>query len=355
MPHIQHSSPARRIILMTIDQAITEGARRLPGVDDGEKRRTARLLLSHILGIGHAGLLVRSKDPVSEEQIRQYFELVSRRISGEPVQYIIGHQEFFGFDFLVNPAVLIPRPETEFLVERILKLARAATPSDQYIGLPGAGAQDVAAEYNRQSTKDTDSLRCTGIKQDACAPSYTESTGAAYAPRVIVDVGTGSGCIAVALAKMIPDVRVIATDISHEALETARLNAQNNAVAHRVEFAEGDLFGSLEGLGLENSVDFIACNPPYVAVRDSGTLQREVRDFEPRAALFGGVDGLGFYRRLLEEGLCYLKPGGYLVCEIGYGQAEGVSHLADPEYWYLGDVTADLQQIPRVVTLRKKG
>jgi release factor glutamine methyltransferase len=339
---------------MTIDQAITEGTRRLPGEDDGEKRRTARLLLSHILGIDHAGLLVRSKDPIPEEQISQYFVLVSRRISGEPVQYIIGHQEFFGFDFLVNPAVLIPRPETEFLVERILKLAGAGTPLDQYIGLPGSVTQDVAAEYNKQSTDDTSSLRFTGRTQDACAPGYMESTGAPCAPMVIVDVGTGSGCIAVALAKMIPDARIIATDISHEALETARLNAQNNAVAHRIEFVEGDLFGSLADLGLENSIDFIACNPPYVAVRDSGTLQREVRDFEPRAALFGGVDGLGFYRRLLEEGLGYVKPEGYLVCEIGYGQMEGVGDLADPEHWYLVDFTPDLQQIPRVATLRKR-
>ena len=143
---------------MTIDQAITEGARRLPGVDDGEKRRTARLLLSHILRIDHAGLLVRSKDPIQEEQISQYFELVSRRVSGEPVQYIVGHQEFFGFDFLVNPAVLIPRPETEFLVERILKLAVVAAPSDRYIGLHGSVTGDHAGKYTGQSTKDTKGL-----------------------------------------------------------------------------------------------------------------------------------------------------------------------------------------------------
>jgi len=294
---------------MTISQAVTEGARALPGSSDGENRRTARLLLAHVLGLDQATVLVRSEDTLAEAQFGSYLALISRRGRGEPLQYILGHQEFFGFDFVVTPAVLIPRPETEFLVEDVLKL------------------------YHKNQDK------WSALPTGASGPT-------------IVDVGTGSGCIAVALAKMIPAARVIATDISKEALAIARLNAERNGVEDRIRFLGGDLFAPLRPLGFEGSVDFVVSNPPYVADSDSAILQKEVRDFEPRCALYAGPDGLDVCRRLLSEGRCYLSRGGFLVCELGYGQAAPARRIASEAGWRIMNVTADLQQIPRVLSLQ---
>lgn len=228
--------------------------------------------------------------------------LIERRAAGEPLQYITGHQEFYGLDFRVTPDVLIPRPETEFLVERIIKLMDESMP----------------------------------------AP-------------LIVDVGTGSGCIAVTLAVNVPQARLIATDLSAAALEVARTNAERHGVNDRIEFLKGDLLEPLETYHLENSVDVLASNPPYVSEGHAGLIQREVRDWEPRAALFGGVEGLDFYRRLLVEGLTLVKPGGYMIFEIGYNQLDAITEIVAALEWELVDVVNDLQGIPRTVTLRRPG
>jgi len=286
--------------LPTIAEAIQEGARRLQAADVNEDRRTAGVLLGHTLGLDRTQLFTKSDEAIEDSRYREYLRLIERRAAGEPVQYILGHQEFYGLDFIVTPAVLIPRPETEFLVERVINLVRESQ---------------------------------------------------LHAP-LIVDAGTGSGCIAITLAVNLPHARVIATDISSAAIEVAQLNAARHAVEARIEFLAGDLLAPLAGRGLEAAVDILASNPPYVAEGRPELIQREVRDWEPAAALFGGADGLRFYRRLLVDGLQVVKPGGYLVCEIGYTQLDAISELIAASPWQLLDVTADLQGIPRTLAVK---
>lgn len=253
-----------------------------------------------MLGIDRTHLLTRSEEQIDETRYREYLALVERRAVGEPLQYITGRQEFYGLDFIVTPDVLIPRPETEFLVERVIKLVR-------------------------ESRNETP---------------------------VIVDLGTGSGCIAVALALHLPGARVIATDISNAALDVARANAERHGARDRIEFVEGDLLAPLLQRNLEAAVDILATNPPYVDVDKPELIQREVSEWEPRSALFGGTDGLDFYRRLLVDAPRYLKPRGYLVCEIGYGQLDAILELIERSMLELVDVTHDLQGLPRTLALR---
>ncbi|HEV8487160.1 MAG TPA: peptide chain release factor N(5)-glutamine methyltransferase [Blastocatellia bacterium] len=286
---------------MTIDQAIQEGADRLRNRQVDEHRRTAALLLGHLLGLDRAQLFIRSKEQLNESIYSEYSSLIERRASGEPLQYITRHQEFYGLDFLVTPDVLIPRPETELLVERLIALA-----------------------------------------------GESEST----AP-LIVDIGTGSGCIAIALATHLRAARVIAIDVSPASLVVARTNAERHNVRHQIEFIQGDLFQPLSNRGFEAAIDFVASNPPYVAEGSADTLQPEVRDWEPPAALFGGEAGLGFYERLLAQSQRFVGPGRHLVCEIGYGQLDAISNMIDPAAWKLVDITADLQGIPRILTVRR--
>ena len=276
-----------------------------------EDRLTAGLLLGHRLGSSRAYLLTRSNEKVEEAAYNDYLRLIERRAAGEPLQYITGHQEFYGLDFTVTQAVLIPRPETEFLVERVIDLAR-----------------------NRA---------------EESAPQAESRRGP-----VIVDAGTGSGCIAITLAAHIKNARVLAIDISGAALEVARKNAERHAVANRIEFIEGDLLEPLTDRGLDQAVDFIASNPPYVDEQHTEFMQREVREWEPRGALFGGANGLEFYGRLLDNAPKYLKPGGHLILEIGYGQLEDIRAMIDASSLELIDVTNDLQGIPRTLVVKSE-
>lgn len=287
----------------TISQAITEGAGRLHAAGIDQERRTAGLLLCHVVRVDRIHLLTRSEEQIGEAQYRDYFALVERRTAGEPLQYLTGHQEFYGLNFIVTPDVLIPRPETEYLVEQIIKLSR----------------EDTKAQS-----------------------------------RLIVDAGTGSGCIAIALALNIPNSRVIGIDISTAALEVAKENAATHGMRGRVEFLQGDLLEPLAARDLEGRVDFIASNPPYVPGTDLEHLQREIRDHEPRVALYGGIDGLDFYRRLLAGSPRFLKPAGFLVCEIGFSQLPAIRNLIDPGHFELLEVTQDLQGIPRTLTIRQR-
>jgi len=284
----------------TISQAIAEGAGRFREPRIHEERRTAGVLLCHVLGIDRTYLLTRSEEQIDEARYREYLALVERRATGEPLQYITGHQEFYGLDFTVTPDVLIPRPETEFLAERVIKLVREL----------------------RNETP------------------------------LIVDLGTGSGCIAVTLALHLPGARVIAIDSSNAALDVARANAERHGARDRIEFVEGDLLAPLLERHLEAAVDVLTSNPPYVGEDRPELIQREVSEWEPHAALFGGADGLDFYRRLLLDAPRYLKPDGYLVFEIGYGQLDAILELIDRSALELVDVTHDLQGLPRTLALR---
>ncbi|HKA22136.1 MAG TPA: peptide chain release factor N(5)-glutamine methyltransferase [Blastocatellia bacterium] len=286
----------------TIAQAIAEGVRKLHASGIEQERRTAGLLLCHVIGIDRTHLLTKSEEHIDDLKYKVYLRLLERRAAGEPVQYLTGHQEFYGLDFFVTPDVLIPRPETELLIEQVLKI--------------------VDAE---------------GLNNP-----------------LIVDVGTGSGCIAVTLAANLFNARLIATDASQPALIIALNNAAKHQVTDRIEFLEGDLLEPLNNRKLTASIDLIASNPPYVDEDLKSSIQREVRDWEPHEALFGGVDGIEFYRRLVSDCPEYLKTGGHLVVEIGYGQLEAIeSMVAGSPSLKLVEVTNDLQGIPRTLTMLK--
>jgi len=251
-----------------------------------------------VLGVARTRLHAHPETPVEPDDARRYRALVERRAAREPLQYLTGVQEFWSLPFRVTPAVLIPRGETELVVEACLDL-------------------------NRQSD-----------------------------PR-IVDIGTGSGCIAVSVAREVPGAEVYATDCSPAALEVARDNAAAHGVAARIRFAQGDLYDPLAGLDLDRRFDFILCNPPYVAASDVPALQQEVRDHEPLVALSPGDDPLAMCRRLVEGAPRFLRRGGFLLVEIGWCQEEAVRALfADRVDLAIAEVKRDLAGIPRVVIAR---
>ena len=230
---------------------------------------------------------------LSAEGAVRYYALIERRLSGEPVQYITGETEFYGLPFHVNRDVLIPRPETEHLVEKVLSLA------------------------------------------------------ASFANPRIVDVGAGSGAIAVALAHKLPTAQVTAMDISVSALTVARANAKRNDVGCRIRFLQGDLLAPVA----DERFEIVVSNPPYVAETDRSSLSVEIRDFEPALALFAG-SGLEIYRRLVPAAHAVLVPGGFLALEIGYGQDAAIAAILAGAGFEPVEFTADLQGIPRVATAR---
>lgn len=260
------------------------------GVDNG--RLDGELLLAATLGLDRVGLYLNYDRPMEPAELEGFREFVKRRARREPLQYILGTTEFWSLPFKVTPAVLIPRPDTEILVEEALKRADDA-------------------------------------------PS-------------ILDVGTGSGAIAVALAHELPAAQVVAVDCSPEALAVARGNATLNGVDGRISFQEGDLFA------LESAeYDLVLSNPPYIPVADIPTLMPEVRDHEPRGALVGGEDGLEAYRALARQAPTLLRAQGWLLVEVGIGQAEAVAELLEAAGLGHIAVRADYAGIPRVVAGQK--
>ena len=255
-----------------VSDVLIEGARRLLTAGIESARLDAELLLGHLLQKRREQLLTDVRLQLGNGEQQRFHRLLGRRIEGEPVAYITGHQEFWSREFRITTDVLIPRPETEYLVEVALKLA---------------------ADW-RGTLK-------------------------------ILDLGTGSGAIAVALAGELPRAEIFATDISPAALTVARVNAAKNGVADNVHFLEGDLFGALaEARG---EFHLIVSNPPYIRRDDMARLPREVGRWEPRSALDGGIDGLDCYRRLAAESFVYLRPDGAVISEIGADMAEAVKGL----------------------------
>ncbi len=282
-------------------------------------RLDSEVLLAHLLKLDRVGLYLNYDRPLSKEELPSFREMIKRRGAREPLQYITGHQEFWSLDFKVTPDVLIPRPETEILVEEAVKVVSGQYP-EGYKG-PGAGE-------NR--------------------------------PPTILDLCTGSGCIAVSLAKELKNAVVYAADASDAALKVARENAEINGVQDRVTFLKGDLYGALESRPLTTDrrpllFDLIVSNPPYVKSVDIPNIQPEVRDFEPRMSVDGGPEGLDFYRRILAGAPEYLAAGGWLMMEVGEGQAEAVSEMIKDAGAFESSLTVkDLSGIERVVKAHKK-
>jgi len=280
---------------MQLKQALMSAVDRLEASDVGSPRLNAEVLLMFVLNVSRAYLYAHPERELTAEEQSRYDEVLAQRSTGMPSQYITGHQEFWGLDFIVSPGVLIPRPETEHLVETVLELAR-------------------------------------GIVR----------------PKM-VDVGTGSGAIALALAHELKNAEVYAVDVSEEALEIARANAVRLQLDGRVKFVQSDVLSSVT----EHDFDFVVSNPPYVGFDEADKVQKSVRDFEPRVAVFAGEHGLDIIGPLIEQAHAALKSGGWLAMEIGYSMRDVVVDLLTPTLWDEVRVVPDLQGIPRVVAARK--
>ena len=281
---------------MTLKTALLQGQRLLEEAAVPEPRLTAEVLLAHATQKDRVWLIAHSDEELIELWWIHYGRYLHQRIAGKPTQYITGKQEFYGRDFHVTPAVLIPRPETELLIEAVL--------------------------------------------ERLSAPSRSLLFGSGQALNIL-DVGTGSGAIAITLA-LETTAQVTATDISPDALEIAKSNAERLGAS--VHFRECDLIPA-------GKFDLIVSNPPYVALADKPTLQREVRDHEPELALYGGEDGLEIYRRLIPAAANALHPGGCLIVEIGATQADAVSAMLTS--WSRVEIRNDLAGLPRAVQARK--
>ena len=289
---------------MVVFEALNWATRYLRDHAIENPRLNAELLLARTLNLSKEGLYVHLQDPLGKEEETVLEELVKRRVSGEPLQYILGHQEFWSIDLNVDPRVLIPRPETELLVEQALS-ALSKIPSEK-----------------------------------TCS---------------VLELGTGSGAVSIALAREAGTVSLVATDISREALLLARRNAEKAGVSERIVFVQGDLFSPFRFLEGRGPFDLILSNPPYVVRSEMIGLAREVKDFEPALALDGGEDGFVFHRKIIFQSSKYLRSGGWLLLEVGQGQALEVSEMmeGDGSFDTVGRIQ-DLSGIERVVKGRKK-
>lgn len=267
---------------------------RAAGIPSEDAALDAEVLARHVLGWDRASLIVRGRDPEPPGFGERLEALLSRRIAREPVAQIVGSREFWELDFEVTRDVLIPRPETELIVEEALAFAR----------------------------------------EREC--------------RHVVDVGTGSGCLAVSIARELPNVHVTAVDASEAALAVARRNAERHGVVDRVAFHHGDVLQ-----GVREPADLIVANPPYVPDADAAHLQEDVLRYEPHMALFGGPTGLDVMERLFAQAPDHLAAGGRLIVEFGFGQSEQVKKLAASTGWQVVRVREDLQSIPRTIVLTR--
>jgi release factor glutamine methyltransferase len=275
-----------------LKDALNSAMSALTSAHVGSPRLNAETLLMFTLNCDRAHLFAHPERELTAQEKINYQESIAQRALGIPAQYITGHQEFWGMDLIVSPAVLIPRPETEHVVEAVLSLS------------PGAGLR-------------------------------------------IIDVGTGSGCIALALAKELPQAEIYATDISPAAIEIARANAARHRLDNRIHFRQADLLQGFE----PGTVDLVVSNPPYVGESEEEQVQLEVRKFEPRNAVFAGPTGLEVIERLVPQAHAALKPGGFLIIEMSGTIAAGVELLL--ANWTELRVINDLQSIPRVALAAK--
>jgi release factor glutamine methyltransferase len=286
---------------MTIADALKKATEILSDNRIADARRDAALLLGFVLNRDRAFLIANDDSSLSDEETTRFFKTIERRAFGEPVQYVTGRQEFFGLEFEVNKNVLIPRPETEILVEAAIEILRE--------------------------------------KQNP----------------LVCDVGTGSGCIPISILANLENAKAAAIDISPNALAVARKNAEKHRVADRIKFYESDVFERFKNLKSQISnlkFDVIVSNPPYVPNGDLPDLPREVREFEPHFALFGGDVGNEIVARLLADAPQFLENDGFMLFEIGFGQSETIKEMIDEKVWRLIEILDDLAGIPRIVVLQ---
>jgi release factor glutamine methyltransferase len=284
---------------ITIASAILQATESLRRAGVPEARREAGSLMGHVLEKDRTFIISHADERLETERLETFRSFVQRRALGEPQQYITGYQDFFGLTFKVTPDVLIPRPETELLVEAALGFISADSSSET----------------------------------------------------VICDVGTGSGCIPITILHSRLRARAVAIDISEAAIEVAQANASRYQMLDRISFVVSDCFDRLDH---HEKFDLIVSNPPYVSAAALGGLQREVRNHEPVLALSPGGDGLSVIRRLIGASPLFLKDRGFLLFEIGFDQGESVRELIDPRLWQVVEIKPDLQGIPRIVALQKK-
>lgn len=286
---------------MKIVEAIIKATDKLSASGIAAARLDAELLLSHVLQKDRTWVFTHAHDGLDAGSDKQFQQLVLRRSRREPLQYILGGQEFRGLEFKVTPEVLVPRPETELVVESAITFLKS-------------------------------------IPHPA-----------------IIDLCTGSGCIAVSLTKEIETARVFATDLSDRALIVARENARNHGVTERIRFFEGDLFSPLKELDLRGRIDVITANPPYIQSADLPELQPEVRDYEPHVALIAGPEGTEIHERIITEAFAFLKKGGALIMEMGIGQSATLIAMAEAAGEYgKPETRKDLAGIDRVIIIQKK-
>ena len=302
IPARENNSPAPR----DIRNALAEAIICLEAALVSSARLAAELLLMHAIDRDRAWIYAHPEYLLTVEQQTIYAELIERRASGEPTQYLTGHQEFWGLEFEVTPAVLIPRPETEHLVEVVLARLKTLKSSD------ARGAQ----------------------------------------PLRIADAGTGSGCLAVALAHELPDAQIVATDISAAALEVAQRNAAHHGLSDRIEFRQTNLLDYFEAMPAlaRPHFDAILSNPPYIDLLDAALLVREIREHEPHQALFAAENGLALYPPLIAQAKTLLTPNGILAVEIARDAAARVRAFLQGPAWTDVATERDLARIERVIS-----
>jgi len=300
--------------MLNVRAALKNGIAQLREADVASFTLAAELLLLHVLGRNRTWLYAHPEEPIADADAQRYFDLIARRAAGEPTQHLTGKQEFWGLEFEVTPDVLIPRPETEHVIE---------------VALDRLALREIRA--GRPQTTSGEGLQ-------------------------IADIGTGSGCIAIALAKELPAANFLATDISPAALAVAKRNATRHQVADRIDFCETNLLVLHSPLATRHSplsFDLIASNPPYIGRREAPSLPVEVRDHEPASALFGGEEGYELYADLIAQSAQHLKSGGILVLELGHSSLPAVQPLLDTTNWTSVGITDDLAGIPRVIAAER--
>jgi release factor glutamine methyltransferase len=297
------------IVHVTLLEVIQRSTEYLAGKGVDSPRLQTELLLAHLLKLPRMQLYLNFERPMAPVELERFRDLIKRRGQREPLQHIVGSTSFCGLELAINRHVLVPRPETELLAESGWRF----------------------------------------LNQLSTAASGPEATAPASAPTAL-DFGTGSGCLAIALAVNCPIACVEALDLSLEALELARQNAARHKVAGRIRFFHGNGFRALPG---PVRYDLLLANPPYIASAEIVTLDPEVRDYDPHGALDGGADGLEFYRRLAAEAEPFLKPGAPMMLEIGDGQAAPVRELFERQKWIVERVVEDYTHRPRILIARR--